>query len=96
VRDDNGFTTPITGVCRNPAALATAQSCRLWTLYRNPSMARCELIATAGGFEVRLFLNHLMLVSRLLASSSEAMAYADAEKSQLLAQCWSVVADQDD
>jgi hypothetical protein len=78
------------------AGVATARSCRMWTLYRQPSIARCELSATAGGCEVQMFLNHLMLISRLFPSPSEAVAYADAERSELMAQQWSPVDDQDE
>ena len=63
-------------------------SIRLWTLYREPHLARCELTSTSSSLELRTFINGTMLVSWQVPSEAEAVRRAATDRTELLADGW--------
>lgn len=52
----------------------------LWTLDREGKSASCEVAFVPIGTEVRIFRNASLLMSRIVASGSEALTWAEEER----------------
>jgi hypothetical protein len=60
----------------------------LWTLHRDGKVALCDLRFVPLGGEVRMLRSGPLLMSRILESGDEAMAWAEEERQRLFDNGW--------
>ena len=61
----------------------------LWTLRRDGKVASCELQFVPNGTQVEMLRNGSPLMSRILESGDEALAWAEEERKRMLGDDWS-------
>jgi hypothetical protein len=67
-----------------------APETRLWVVHGTPHVGYCTLRSDGDWFEVLLFFNGTLLLSRLFDSMVIALLYAGAERDGLIARGWTL------
>lgn len=67
-----------------------APECRLWVVHGAPHVGYCTMISDGEWFEVFLFFNGTLLLSRLFDSMVAALIYAGTERDGLVARGWTI------